>query len=55
MKIVLDNACEQGLVLPCTACVAQLIDKLIGAGDGELDSTAVLRALERESTNERNG
>jgi 2-hydroxy-3-oxopropionate reductase len=55
MKIVLDNAREQGLALPGTACVAQRIHKLIEAGDGELDSTAVLRALERENANEGNG
>ena len=52
MNIVLDNAREQGLTLPGTACVAQRIHKLVGAGDGELDSTALLRALEREVANE---
>jgi 2-hydroxy-3-oxopropionate reductase len=55
MRIVLDNAREQGLALPGTACVAQRIHKLIEAGDGELDSTAVLRAIEREDANEGNG
>ena len=49
MKIVLDNAREQGLVLSGIACVAQHIHNLVEAGEGELDSTAVLRALEREN------
>ncbi len=52
MKIVLDNAREQGLALPGIACVAQRIHDLVGAGDGELDSTAVLRALERENASQ---
>ena len=54
MNIALDNAREQGLALPGTACVAQLIHGLIDAGDGELDSTAVLRALERENADQEN-
>ena len=52
MNIVLDNAREQGLTLPGTACVAQRIHKLVGAGDGELDSTALLRALEQKVASE---
>jgi 2-hydroxy-3-oxopropionate reductase len=52
MKIVLDNAREQGLALPGIACVAQHIQDLIKAGDGELDSTALLRALERENASQ---
>jgi 2-hydroxy-3-oxopropionate reductase len=55
MKIVLDNAGEQGLALPGIACVAQHIHNLIRAGDGELDSTALLRALERENADEGKG
>jgi 2-hydroxy-3-oxopropionate reductase len=47
LRIALDSAHAQGLGLPGTALVAQQLNALMGAGDGELDSSALMRALER--------
>lgn len=47
LRIVLDSAHALGLGLPGTALVAQQLNALMGAGDGELDSSAIVRALER--------
>jgi 2-hydroxy-3-oxopropionate reductase len=49
LKIVIDTAHQLGLALPGTALVAQQLNALMGAGDGELDSAAVVKALERVS------
>ncbi|MGA7181193.1 MAG: NAD(P)-dependent oxidoreductase [Thiobacillaceae bacterium] len=49
MKIVLNNMEEMGLDLPGTRLFAEQIGKLMDAGDGELDSTAIMLALEREN------
>jgi 3-hydroxyisobutyrate dehydrogenase-like beta-hydroxyacid dehydrogenase len=45
MRIVLENAAELGLALPAAAFAAQQIDALVGAGDGELDSSAIYKVL----------
>jgi 2-hydroxy-3-oxopropionate reductase len=47
MRLVLEAAHEQGLAMPGAALAAQLINALIGHGDGELDAAAIYRALER--------
>jgi 2-hydroxy-3-oxopropionate reductase len=47
LRIVMDSAHALGLGLPGTALVAQQLNALMGAGDGELDSSAIVRALER--------
>jgi 2-hydroxy-3-oxopropionate reductase len=47
MDIVLDNARESGVPLPGTEIVARQIAALMEAGDGELDSSAIMLALER--------
>jgi len=49
MKIVLGNMAEAGLNLPGASLFAEQIGKLMDAGDGELDSTAIMLALEREN------
>jgi 2-hydroxy-3-oxopropionate reductase len=47
MTIVLDNARENHTPLPGTEVVASQIAALMAAGDGELDSAAIMLALER--------
>jgi 2-hydroxy-3-oxopropionate reductase len=47
LKIVTDAAHQMGLGLPATALVAQHMNTLMGAGDGELDSSALVKVLER--------
>jgi 2-hydroxy-3-oxopropionate reductase len=47
MRLVLEAAHELGLALPGAAQVAQLINALVGQGDGELDSAAIYRAQRR--------
>ena len=47
LKIVIDAAHQLGLALPATALVAQHMNALMGAGDGELDSSALVKVLER--------
>ena len=49
LKIVLDTAQELGLALPGTALVAQGLNALMSAGDGELDSSALIKVVERAS------
>lgn len=49
MDIVLDTARQIGLALPTTAMVAQFLNALVGAGDGELDSSAIVKIIERMS------
>ena len=49
MRIVLDAAHEIGLNLPGAALFAQHLNALMGSGDGELDSSAVAKVLERAS------
>jgi len=47
LKIVIDAAHMLGISLPATALVAQQMNALMGAGDGELDSAALVKVLER--------
>lgn len=43
MAIALDTAAKLGLALPGAALATQLINALVGGGDGELDSAAVFK------------
>jgi 2-hydroxy-3-oxopropionate reductase len=47
LRIVLETATALNLPMPGTALVAQQMNALVGAGDGELDSSALLKTLER--------
>jgi 2-hydroxy-3-oxopropionate reductase len=47
MNIVLNNAREHHTPLPGTEVVARLMAALMDAGDGELDSTSIMLAIER--------
>ena len=49
MRIVLDEAHRMGLAVPTAAATAQLFNALVGSGQGEDDSLAVLQLLERMS------
>jgi len=49
MRIVLETAHELGIALPGASQVAQYINALVGAGDGSLDSSAVVSVQERMS------
>ena len=51
LGIVLDNAHENHVPLPGTGLVARQIAALMEAGDGELDSAAIMLALERLAGN----
>ncbi|NDV11968.1 NAD(P)-dependent oxidoreductase [Crenobacter caeni] len=48
MGIVLDTARELGVTLPEATRVKALIDELVQAGDGELDSSAIARLVWQE-------
>lgn len=47
LKIVLDDARRLGLVLPGAALAAQHLNTLVDAGDGDLDSAAIVKVVER--------
>jgi 2-hydroxy-3-oxopropionate reductase len=47
MRIVLENAHQLGLALPAAALVAQNLNALMGAGLGELDSSAIVRVIDQ--------
>ena len=47
LRIVLEAAYELGLALPGAAQVQQGLNALVGQGDGDLDSSALYRVLER--------
>lgn len=49
MNIVTRTAHELGLALPLAAMTHQHLNALMGAGDGELDSSAIVRTIERMS------
>lgn len=49
LNIVLQTACELGLGLPGTALAMQHLNALMGAGDGELDSAAIMKVVQRMS------
>ncbi|MGO9444187.1 MAG: NAD(P)-dependent oxidoreductase [Thiobacillaceae bacterium] len=50
IRIVLDNMAETALHLPGTRLFAEQIATLMDAGDGELDSSAIMLALERQNS-----
>lgn len=47
MRIALETAAELGLALPGAAAVTQLINALVGAGDGALDSAAISKLQQK--------
>jgi len=49
LRIVIENAHQLGLALPATALVAQHLNALIGSGEGDLDSAAIVKVVERMS------
>ena len=49
LKIVMDDARKLGLTLPCAALVAQHLNALMDSGDGDLDSAAIVKVVERLS------
>ena len=49
MNIVLQAAHQLGLALPGASVAAQHLNALMGSGDGELDSSAILKVIERMS------
>lgn len=49
LKIVMDDARKLGLTLPCAALVAQHLNALVDSGDGDLDSAAIVKVVERMS------
>jgi 2-hydroxy-3-oxopropionate reductase len=53
LRIVLDSAHQLGLALPAAALASQHLNALLGAGEGELDSAAIVKVLERMSGVER--
>jgi len=53
INIVMQTAKELGLALPGAALVMQHLNALMGTGGGELDSSAVMKIVERESGMER--
>jgi 2-hydroxy-3-oxopropionate reductase len=53
INIVMQTAKELGLSLPGAALVMQHLNALMGTGNGELDSAAVMKIVERESGMER--
>ena len=49
MKIVMQTAHEMGLALPGASVATQHLNALMGSGDGELDSSAIVKVIERMS------
>jgi len=49
LNIVLQSAYEMGLALPGTALAMQQLNALLGAGEGELDSAAIMKVVQRMS------
>lgn len=47
LGIVVDSAHKLGLALPGVALGSQLVNALVGGGDGELDCSALIKVLER--------
>ena len=53
LRIVIENAHQLGLALPATALVAQHLNALMGSGEGDLDSAAIVKVVERMAGVER--
>lgn len=49
VRIVLDEAQQMGIVTPTSAVVAQILNAVVGSGEGEQDTISMLRVLERMS------
>jgi 2-hydroxy-3-oxopropionate reductase len=49
LRIVMENAHQLGLALPAAAQAAQHLNALMGSGEGEIDSSAIVRVIERMS------
>jgi 2-hydroxy-3-oxopropionate reductase len=49
LRIVIEDAHKLGIGLPGAALVAQHLNALMGSGDGELDSAAIVKVIERIS------
>jgi len=49
LRIVMEDAHKLGLALPAAALAAQHLNALMGTGDGELDSSAIVKVIERMS------
>lgn len=49
LKNAIETARDLGLALPGTALVTQMMNALVGGGDGGLDSAALIKVLERMS------
>jgi len=49
LNIVLQSAYEMGLALPGTALAMQHLNALLGTGEGELDSAAIMKVVQRMS------
>ena len=49
MRIVMETAHKLGMALPGAALVTQHMNALMGTGEGELDSAAVVKVIERMS------
>jgi len=47
LRIIMETAHEAGIALPGLALAAQHMNALIGSGDGELDSSALVNVIER--------
>jgi 2-hydroxy-3-oxopropionate reductase len=47
LGIVLDEAQQAGLALPTAALAAQMMNALVGGGDGELDSSALIQVIQQ--------
>jgi 2-hydroxy-3-oxopropionate reductase len=47
LRIVMETAHQMGLALPGSALVTQHMNALMGSGEGELDSSALVKVLER--------
>ena len=53
MRIVMETAHQLGVALPAAALVTQHLNALMGTGDTDLDSAAVMKVVERMSGMER--
>lgn len=49
LRIVMEDAATLGLALPGAALVAQHLNALVGSGDGELDSAAIVKVVAKMS------
>ncbi|MCW5627115.1 MAG: NAD-binding protein, partial [Burkholderiales bacterium] len=49
LNIVMQTAYHYGLALPQSALIAQHLNALVGGGDGEIDSAAVVKVIERSA------